>query len=147
MNTDTSPSLASQTALTPKARRILDEQLQNIFAVYGLLITLEKAISHQSYGDNDLLAFADCARAGKIILDNVTDALDNLKVQSSKPALAVPVPVIQRFRFRPTDLQREHRKNVLQEARRTRRLANASLRKRSVVSTPMWQGARPDSIT
>ena len=81
MSTATSTSLASQTVLTPKARKILDEQLQNIFAVYGLLITLEKAISHQSYGDNDLLAFADCARAGKIILDNVTDALDNLKVQ------------------------------------------------------------------
>ncbi|HEY0682977.1 MAG TPA: hypothetical protein VGD45_11655 [Steroidobacter sp.] len=102
MSTDTPPSLASQTVLTLKARKILDEQLQNIFAVYGLLITLEKAISHQPYGDNELLAFADFARAGKIILDDVTVALDNLKVQfaeeegtdhdhlsPSKPALAI----------------------------------------------------------
>lgn len=81
MSTDAPPSLASQTVLTSKARRILDEQLQHIFAVYGLLITLEKAISNQRHDDSDLLAFADCARAGQIILDDVTVALDNLKVQ------------------------------------------------------------------
>jgi hypothetical protein len=81
MSTDASPLLASQTALTHRARKVLSEQLQNIFAVYGLLATLEKAISNHSYGDSDLIAFADCARAGKIILDHVTDALDSLKVQ------------------------------------------------------------------
>lgn len=81
MSTGASPS---KTVLTAKVRKVLDEQLQNIFAVYGLLSTLEKAISKQPYDDNDLLAFADCARAGKIVLDNVTDALDNLKVQFPK---------------------------------------------------------------
>ena len=42
---------------------------------------------------------------------------------TSKPAPAGTVPVIQRFRFRPTDLQREHRKNVLQEARKNTQIS------------------------
>lgn len=60
----------------PHPRTIIEAQMQNLYLVFGTLVTLEKALNN-SDGEHDL-AYADCVKACYTMLDVTMGALDGL---------------------------------------------------------------------